>query len=46
MHLLRLKPIEPTLEIHVAWNLANDELLVNSVISELSRLAERLRERP
>lgn len=46
MHVLRLSPIEPTLEIHVAWNPANDELLVNSVISELSRLAERLRERP
>lgn len=45
MHLLRLSPIEPTLEIHVAWNPQHDEPLVNSVIAQLQRLAEGLRER-
>ena len=43
MHLLRLSPVEPELEIHVAWNLQQDEPSVNTVISRLVRLAESIR---
>ncbi|WP_133411864.1 LysR family transcriptional regulator [Agromyces badenianii] len=42
MHLLRLTPIEPTLEIHAVWNADADEPLVNTVIGELVRLAESI----
>lgn len=40
MHLLRLGPAEPTLEIHAAWNPDGDEAFVNIVIAELARLAK------
>jgi DNA-binding transcriptional LysR family regulator len=45
MRVLRLSPVEPTLEIHVVWNRQNDEPLVNSVVAQLSQLAEALRPR-
>ncbi len=40
MHLLRLSPVEPTLELHAAWNPDGDEPFVNTVVAELKRLAE------
>ncbi|PRY65438.1 DNA-binding transcriptional LysR family regulator [Glaciihabitans tibetensis] len=40
MHLLRLGPVEPQLEIHVAWNLQQSEPSVNTVIERLIELAE------
>jgi DNA-binding transcriptional LysR family regulator len=43
MHLLRLGPAEPTLELHVAWNLQQSEPSVNTVIERLVELAERIR---
>jgi DNA-binding transcriptional LysR family regulator len=45
MHMLRLAPVEPQLEIHVAWNLQLDEPSVNSVILRLVSLAESIRVR-
>lgn len=46
LHLLRLTPIEPTVEIHVAWSALNGEPLVNSVVTSLFELAESLRSAP
>jgi DNA-binding transcriptional LysR family regulator len=43
LHILRLTPAEPTVEIHVAWNELNREPSVNSVIESLIELAETLR---
>jgi DNA-binding transcriptional LysR family regulator len=43
LHILRLSPIEPTVEIHVAWNELTHEPSVNSVIDGLTELAETLR---
>ena len=43
LRLLRLSPVEPLLEIHVAWNVTNDEPSVNSVIQQLGELAETIR---
>lgn len=43
MHLLRLEPVEPQLEIHVAWNLQHSEPSVNTVIERLIELAESIR---
>lgn len=42
LRLLRLEPVEPMLEIHVAWNSRNDEGSMNSLMDALSRLAEDL----
>lgn len=42
MQLLRIRPAEPKLEIHVVWNAEHDEPLVNSVVAQLSRLAREL----
>ncbi len=46
MHVLRLDPAEPILQIHVAWSEAGDEPLVNSVVAQLVRLAETARKAP
>lgn len=43
LHILRLTPVEPVVEIHVAWNGLNREPSVNSVIESLIELAETLR---
>jgi DNA-binding transcriptional LysR family regulator len=43
MHIMRLKPVEPLLEIHVAWNLQQSEPLVNTVVERLVQLAESIR---
>lgn len=43
LHMLRLTPVEPTVDIHVAWNARNSEPLVNSVVGSLVELAESLR---
>ncbi|QYF73162.1 LysR substrate-binding domain-containing protein [Cryobacterium sp. PAMC25264] len=43
LHILRLTPVEPVVEIHVAWNQLNREASVNSVIESLIELAETLR---
>ncbi|WP_120338764.1 LysR family transcriptional regulator [Cryobacterium soli] len=43
LHILRLTPVEPVVEIHVAWNGLNREPSVNSVIESLVELAETLR---
>jgi hypothetical protein len=43
MHMLRLGPVEPLLEIHVAWNLQHGEPLVNTVVERLVSLAEAVR---
>lgn len=43
LHMLRLTPIEPTVDIHVAWSARNNEPLVNSVVGSLIELAESLR---
>ncbi|GAB3618157.1 hypothetical protein GCM10027416_27140 [Okibacterium endophyticum] len=45
MHLLRLAPVEPMLQIHAAWNgQAGDEPLVNTVVEQLRRLADGVAE--
>ncbi|WP_255560163.1 LysR family transcriptional regulator [Salinibacterium sp. M195] len=43
LHMLRLTPIEPTVDIHVAWSARHSEPLVNSVVESLIQLAESLR---
>ena len=45
MHLLRLGPAEPRLELHVAWNLQQSEPSVNTVIERLVQLAKSIRVR-
>jgi DNA-binding transcriptional LysR family regulator len=39
MHILRLVPPEPVLQIHAAWNAAAREPLVNTALGEMKRLA-------
>ncbi|WP_238010025.1 LysR substrate-binding domain-containing protein [Dactylosporangium sp. AC04546] len=43
MHVLRLTPTEPSLEIHVAWHRRGDEPSVNTLVEQLTELAAEAR---
>lgn len=45
MRVLRIGPVEPTLELHAAWTDSGDEPLVSNAVTELLHLAEERRPR-